>query len=104
MSVTSETSSVEYSGNNSTVVAYVVPFLFYKAQHLEVVAIDDEGEETLLELTSDFTVTGEADEDGGTLTTVEAWDNTHTIRPDRRSRNLRPIGAHAHCRGNYRSE
>jgi len=91
MAVTSETSSVSYTGNNSAVTAYTVPFLFYKKEHLEVIVTDEDGVETELALTTDYTVTGEGDEDGGTLTTEEAWDNTHTVTIRRSALVLQPF-------------
>jgi hypothetical protein len=91
MAVTSEISSVSYAGNNSSVIAYAVPFLFYKQEHVEALVIDADGVETELNLTSDFTVTGEGDEDGGTLTTTAAWDSSHTITIRRSAPILQPF-------------
>src|SRR6478609_910599 len=91
MAVTSEISSISYAGNGSSAVAYAIPFLFYKQEHIEAIVTDANGVETELDLTSDFTVTGEGDEDGGTLTTTAAWDNTHTIIIRRSAPVLQPF-------------
>src|SRR6478736_4924919 len=91
MAVTSEISSISYAGNNSSVIAYAVPFLFFKQEHIEAIVTDADGVETVLHLTSDFTVTGEGDEDGGTLTTTAAWDSSHTITIRRSAPVLQPF-------------
>ena len=84
MSVTSETASVSYTGNNSTVTAYTVPFKFYAASHLLVTKIvTATGVETVLAPTSGFTATGMGNDAGGSIKTVAAVDNTHTIRIER---------------------
>lgn len=79
MSVQSESFEVSYTGNNSSVVAYVVPFKFFKSAHLKVAVLDGDGAETILALNTDYTVSGEGDEEGGEILTVAAWDNTNTI-------------------------
>jgi hypothetical protein len=80
MSLTSPTNKVVYSGNNSTVTAYAVPFRFIDNADIEVVLIDPEGVETTLALTTDYALTGEGNPSGGTVTTVVAYDNTYTLR------------------------
>jgi hypothetical protein len=84
MSVTSETASVSYTGNNSTVTAYTVPFKFYAASHLLVKKIvTATGVETILAPTTGFTATGMGVDAGGSIKTIAAVDNTHTIRIER---------------------
>lgn len=65
-------------GNNSTVTAYPVPFLFFEAGHLRVIVVDAEGAQTVLEPGTDFTVTG-AGSESANLTTTAAWNDTHTL-------------------------
>ncbi len=79
MAIPSATCTASYAGNNSTSVAYVVPFLFFKREHLKVFVTSAAGVETPLILTTDFTVTGEGDEDGGTLKTNAPWNSSNTI-------------------------
>lgn len=80
MSLTSPTNKVVYSGNNSTVTAYAVPFRFIDNADVEVVLIDVNGVETTLALTTDYALTGEGQPSGGTVITVVAYDNTNQIR------------------------
>lgn len=79
MSVASATSKIAYAGNNSTVTAYTIPFYFQDNAHIVCVVTDSDGVETTLALTTDYTLTGADNPGGGTLTTVAAWDNTHTV-------------------------
>lgn len=79
MSLASATSKVAYAGNNSTVTTYAVPFLFLANAHVACVVLDADGVETELELTTDFVLTGAGVAEGGTLRTLAAWDNTHTV-------------------------
>ena len=65
--ISSETSTATFTGNNSSVTAYAIPFKFF-----------DNG------LTTDFALTGAGEESGGTLVTVAPYDNTHTLRISRR--------------------
>lgn len=90
MAVQSETSSVAYVGNNSAVTPYPVTFKFFADAHLKVTVTDEDGVETVLELTTDFTVTGAGEDEGGEIVTVDAWDNTHTITIKRVMPNTQP--------------
>lgn len=84
MSLSSETSSVSYAGNNSAVTAYTIPYKFFNNSDIYVKVVDADGEITVLELTTDYTLTGAGDANGGTMVTVDAWDNTHTVTIERR--------------------
>jgi microcystin-dependent protein len=77
--VASETSRIQYTGNNSTVTAYTVPFYFLANADVKVVVTTAAGVETLLTETTHYTLTGAANPAGGSLTTVSAYDNAHTI-------------------------
>lgn len=79
MPVASETSRIQYAGNGSTVTPYSVPFYFLSEADIRVVLADAEGVETLLTETTHYALTGAGDEEGGSLTTVVAYDETHTL-------------------------
>jgi len=85
MSFTSEQSTVTYAGNNSTSTPYTVPFAFFTAADLLVTRIAENGEETELTLTTDYTVSGGDAEAGatGSITTVAAIAATKSVRIDR---------------------
>lgn len=85
MSLSSETSSVSYAGNASTVTAYPVTFAFFADSDLCVTRIAANGEETALTLNVDYTVTGGDAEAGatGSIVTTEAIPSTEEIRIDR---------------------
>lgn len=79
MSVSTATSTVSYTGNNSTVTAYVVPFTFFDSSDLVVVKrLTATGVETTLTETTDYVVTG-GDGAAGSLVTVAAIPNTYTV-------------------------
>lgn len=78
MAISSDVSSIQYVGNNSTVTAYPVPFQFFANSHLRVVVTASNGVQTSLSLGSGFTATG-AGTGSGNVLTVAAWDNTHRI-------------------------
>lgn len=73
MAITSETSSIQYSGNNSTETAYTVDFPFFEPEHLRVIVTDADGNETQLANGTDFAVTGT------NITTTLPWDGTHRV-------------------------
>jgi microcystin-dependent protein len=73
MAITSETSSIQYSGNNSTETAYTVDFPFFETEHLRVIVTDADGNETQLANGTDFAVTGTS------ITTTLPWDGTHRV-------------------------
>ena len=77
--ITNDESSILYAGNGSTVTPYPVPFFFADEEDLTVVVIDSTGAEALLALGGDYTVTGEGDPDGGTLTTLAGVPATSSV-------------------------
>ena len=80
MSVSTSTSLVSYVGNNSTSTAYVVTFPFFDDTDLVVVKkLTATGVETALTLTTDYSVTGAGDPEGGEIVTVAAIPNTYTV-------------------------
>lgn len=66
MAVSSDTSREQYNGNGSTSIPYVIPYYFLKASHIKV---DVDG----VTLDGGYTVIGEGDENGGSLTTDVAY-------------------------------
>lgn len=79
MSVESSVSKVAFTGNNSTVTPYNVPFRIDNATDLVVVArLTATGVETTL-AGGQFTVTGLGNPAGCTVTTAAAWPNTYTL-------------------------
>ena len=78
MSVSSDTSSISYVGNNSTTTAYVVPFAFFDSTDLKVYALSATGVSTLLTLTTNYTVSGGAGTTGS-VTTTAAIPSTNTV-------------------------
>lgn len=79
MALESDTSKIAYSGNNSTVTPYVVPFYFFQASDLVVVVTDEDGAEVTLENVTDYTVTGAGNQSGGNVVTVDAVPSTSTV-------------------------
>lgn len=90
MAVSSTTSTITYTGNNSTSVAYTIPFYFLQNADIECVLIDSALAETVLTLTSQYTVTGAGEVAGGELLTTTAYDNTYKIRITRKPAYLQP--------------
>ena len=84
MSISSTTSTISYSGNNSTVVAYVIPFKFFNDTDIYVKVVDANGEIAELDLTTDYTLTGAGEASGGEMLTVAAYNNTYTVTIERR--------------------
>lgn len=77
MAVQSETSSISYAGNNSTVTSYAVPFPFEQNTDLLAIAKDNTtGVETPVTLANHF---GAGDPNGGTVTTATAVPTTSTL-------------------------
>jgi len=68
----------QYAGNGSTVTPYPTTFAFQAAEWLRVYVTNADGVSTLLDLGSDYTVTG-AGEENGNVTTLAAYPDTHTI-------------------------
>jgi microcystin-dependent protein len=77
--VPSESSRIQYTGNGSSVTPYSVPFYFLANADVKAILTDADGVETLLAETTNYTLTGAANPAGGSLTTVSAYDNTHTL-------------------------
>ena len=82
MAITSETSSIEYSGNGSAVTAYPVPFRFVQASHLTVTVTASGGAVTILAPTTGFVASGAGDE-SGSIRTVAAVPGSSTLRIER---------------------
>ena len=77
MAVQSDTSRIQYTGNNSTVTTYAVPFVFLEASHLSAVArVTATGVESAVALTNH---TGVGDINGGTVRTAVAVPATSTL-------------------------
>lgn len=70
MTVSSQTNSVTYAGDGATT-EFAVPYYFLADEHLTVISIlVATGEEVVLVLNSEYTVTGEGNPAGGEVTTV----------------------------------
>jgi len=72
-------SSRSYFGNNSTTVPYPVPFYFRDAEDLTVVWKEDTGAEYVGILSTDYTVTGAGNPDGGSITFTWAVPTTWRV-------------------------
>jgi hypothetical protein len=70
--VTSEESSVVYVGNNSTTAPYPISFYFFRDEDLLVSTVDTLGSDAILDLNTDYIVTGAGNQNGGSLTTTFA--------------------------------
>ncbi len=71
MSVQSEDSRIQYSGDGITTV-FPVPFYFFSEDDLKVVLGNEDGVETYLERGVDFSVNGAGNEEGGEVVAVAA--------------------------------
>ena len=77
MAVQSDTSSISYTGNNSTSTSYAVPFYFLENSHLSAIAkVTATGVESAVTLTNH---TGAGDPNGGTVRTAVAVPATSTL-------------------------
>lgn len=76
MAVQSDTSRIQYAGNNSTSTSYAVPFVFLENSHLQAIARTSAGVETAVALTNH---TGAGDVNGGTVQTAVAVPATSTL-------------------------
>jgi len=81
--VQSETSSEIYNGNNSTTVSYPIPFYFFHDEDLLVTSINSLGTETVLQLNTDYIVTGAGNQNGGSLKTTFAMPLNWKLRIER---------------------
>src|SRR6266850_6230619 len=68
--VQSEISIEIYNGNNSTTTPYPIPFYFFHDEDLLVTSINTLGTETVLQLNTDYIVTGAGNQNGGSLKTT----------------------------------
>lgn len=69
MSISSTTSFNQYTGNNSTA-TYSYTFKIFEESDLLVTKMNTSGVETVLALTTDYTVSGEGESSGGSITLV----------------------------------
>jgi hypothetical protein len=76
MAVQSDTSRIQYAGNNSTTTSYAVPFVFQENSHLKAIARTSAGVESVVTLTNH---TGAGDVNGGTVRTAVAVPATSTL-------------------------
>jgi hypothetical protein len=76
MAVQSDTSSISYTGNNSTVTSYAVPFVFLENGHLQAIARTAAGVESVVTLTNH---TGAGNVNGGTVRTAVAVPAASTL-------------------------
>jgi Carbohydrate esterase, sialic acid-specific acetylesterase len=83
MSVNTDTASITYSGNASTVTPYVVPFRFLKDAYLTVTVTPPTGDPTVLTLGAGYSVQGANGLTGGSIRTTAAWASTHTLTIER---------------------
>jgi hypothetical protein len=83
MAVQSGTSAAIYTGNNSTVTPYPVPFPYLLASDIYVAVQQGEGDVAILAQGVDYTLTPVTDSNdnvtGGEVLTVEEYDNTWTV-------------------------
>jgi microcystin-dependent protein len=79
MPVASEISRIQYTGNGSSVTPYSVPFYFLSEADIKVVLTDGSGVESSLTETTHYVLSGAGEAGGGSLTTVAAYDGTHTL-------------------------
>ena len=78
MTVSTSTNRVQYNTNGTTG-PWSVPFYFLESSHLSVTYTTAAGVETLLALTTNYSVTGAGDPAGGSVTTVTAYASGGTI-------------------------
>ena len=76
MAVQSDTSRIQYAGNNSTTTSYAVPFVFQENSHLKAIARTSAGVESVVTLTNH---TGAGNVNGGTVRTAVAVPATSTL-------------------------
>lgn len=79
MSVQSDVSSIQYTGNGSAVTPYPVPFVFHEATHLRVTVEAEDGSVAELQLGTDFVVAGAGSKTGGAVNTRVAVPTTRTL-------------------------
>jgi len=80
MTVSSSVSSIFYYGNTNDPQIFTVPFYFLENSHLKVTELLSDGITTTdLAETTDYTVTGAEDPNGGSITMVYTTGNDHRI-------------------------
>ena len=77
MTVSAETNKVTYDCDGEQT-EFSFNFKVFKKADLKVVIADSDGNETVLTLTTDYTVSGNLS-DGGKITTVDTWASGNTI-------------------------
>lgn len=79
MTVESETTRVSYTGSGITG-PFTIPFYFLEDDDIRAIVVTiADGTEDELTLTTDFTLTGSGDENGGTLTLVVAISSSYRL-------------------------
>lgn len=81
MTISSTETKTIYGGNSSTAV-FAIPFMFSKNEDIEVVRTDNRGQETLMTIATDYTLSGAGNPMGGTcsLTIPPETGQTLVIR------------------------
>ncbi|MBN8708997.1 MAG: hypothetical protein BGO12_19770 [Verrucomicrobia bacterium 61-8] len=79
MSIQNETNRVQYWGNESTEIAYPVPFYFFESGDLRVVVTDAAGNDAELEEGGGYSVAGAGNENGGSVWTVSIVPTTSRV-------------------------
>jgi hypothetical protein len=72
VTVESTSNRAQYATNGTTG-PWTVPFYFLEDGHLQVIHTDSNGNETVLTLTTHYSVTGAGNPSGGTVTTVSSY-------------------------------
>jgi len=75
VTVESSSNRAQYATNGTTG-PWTVPFYFLDNSHIQVIHTDSSGNETVLTLTTHYSVTGAGVQAGGTVTTVTAYSTT----------------------------
>ncbi|HWL54274.1 MAG TPA: hypothetical protein VNQ90_17675 [Chthoniobacteraceae bacterium] len=79
MSVQSDISSIQYTGNGSAATPYPVPFVFHEAVHLKAVVVAEDGTQDELALGTDYVVAGVGSKTGGSVTTLAPVPTTRKL-------------------------
>lgn len=78
MTISSTVTKAIYGGNGSTT-AFAVPFVFANKEDVEVMITDMEGVESMLTLSTDYTLSGEGQPSGGTCTLATTPEAGQTL-------------------------
>lgn len=76
--ISSETQSASHACDGS-LTEFAYTWLIYAKTDLTVVLVDSEGDETVLVVDSDYTVTGVGDKSGGTIVTTDTYASGNTL-------------------------